>query len=85
MPISALEKEVAIVEVGFGADDLIVSLSDGRSLSTPLSWYPRLLAASASARRKFRLIGRGQGIHWQDIDEDLSLEGMLAGRKAVGA
>jgi hypothetical protein len=85
MPISALEKEIAIVEVSFVADDLIMSLSDGQSLSTPLSWYPRLLATSASARQKLLLIGRGQGIHWQDIDEDLSLEGMLVGRKAVGA
>jgi hypothetical protein len=62
-----------------------VRLVDGRSLSTPLDWYPRLRNATPAARCNLRLIGRGEGIHWPEADEDLSLEGMLAGRSAVSA
>ena len=61
-------------------DTLRVDLSDGRSISVPLSWYPRLLHASAGERKRWRLIGKGVGIHWEDIDEDISVEGLLAGR-----
>ncbi len=85
MPISAAEQTAAIASVEIDDNGLHVSLTDGRRLTTPLAWYPRLLRASPAARRNFRLIGRGHGIHWPDADEDLSLEGMLAGRKAVSA
>jgi len=54
-------------------------------VGTPISWYPRLDGASTAQRSNWRLIGEGEGIHWPDVDEDLSLEGMLAGRAAVGA
>jgi hypothetical protein len=76
---------VLIADVGIDQDWLHVRLNDGRRLSTPLDWYPRLKAASPEARKNFRLIGRGEGIHWPEADEDLSLEGMLAGRKALPA
>lgn len=56
-----------------------VDLSDGRTISVPLMWYPRLLHATAEERGNWRLIGRGRGIHWEDIDEDISVEGLLAG------
>ena len=58
---------------------LKVDLSDGRAISVPLTWYPRLLHATAEERENWRLIGRGRGIHWEDIDEDISVEGLLAG------
>jgi len=58
---------------------LKVDLSDGRMISVPLTWYPRLLHATTEERENWRLIGRGRGIHWEDIDEDISVEGLLAG------
>ncbi|MBI4580085.1 MAG: DUF2442 domain-containing protein [Planctomycetes bacterium] len=61
-------------------DTLSVDLSDGRTISVPLVWFPRLLHANARERANWRLIGRGQGIHWEDLDEDVSVEGLLAGR-----
>lgn len=60
-------------------DSLKVDLSDGRTILVPLTWYPRLLHATAKERENWRLIGRGRGIHWEDIDEDISVEGLLAG------
>ena len=59
---------------------LVVELSDGRSVSVPLAWYPRLLHGTAPERGRWELIGRGEGIHWPDLDEDISVEGLLAGR-----
>jgi hypothetical protein len=64
-------------------DDLRVDLSDGRSLSVPLAWFPCLGHASPKERSNFRLIGQGQGIHWDDLDEDISVEGLLAGRPSA--
>ena len=61
-------------------DALTVELNDGRAISVPLAWYPRLLHATPKERGSWRLIGRGQGIHWDDLDEDISVEGLLAGR-----
>jgi uncharacterized protein DUF2442 len=63
-------------------DSLSVDLSDGRTLSVPLAWYPRLLHARAGERANWRLIGNGQGIHWEDLDEDVSIENLLAGRRS---
>ena len=61
-------------------DTLNVDLSDGRTISVPLNWFPRLLHASQKQRNNWRLIGRGHGIHWDDIDEDISVEGLIAGQ-----
>jgi len=61
-------------------DTLIIELADGRSLSAPLAWYPRLMHGSPAERSNYRLIGSGEGIHWPDLDEDISVEGVLAGR-----
>ena len=63
---------------------LFVDLSDGRSLGTPLFWYPRLRGATPAQRKNWELLGPGIGVHWPDVDEDLSLDGMLAGRAAPG-
>ena len=59
---------------------LIVELDDGRTVSVPTAWYPRLLRASEGERKGWRSIGKGRGIHWEAIDEDISVEGLLAGR-----
>jgi len=63
-------------------DTLSVDLTDGRTISVPVEWFPRLVHATAEERMKWRLIGDGQGIHWEDIDEDISLEGLLAGKSS---
>jgi hypothetical protein len=67
-------------DVTVSDDTLRVDLSDGRSISAPLAWYPRLLRATPAERKRWRLIGRGLGIHWTDLDEDISVEGLLAGK-----
>ncbi|WHZ24798.1 MAG: hypothetical protein OJF47_003910 [Nitrospira sp.] len=61
-------------------DTLTVELTDGRSLSVPLAWFPRLVHATPAERKNWRLIGRGHGIHWSKLDEDISVEGLLAGK-----
>ena len=71
---SALAGTVEITE-----DTLVVELSDGRTISVPLSWFPRLLKGSAQERNNWRLIGKGEGLHWQDLDEDISIAGLLDG------
>jgi hypothetical protein len=63
-------------------DALTVSLTDGRTLSVPLTWYPRLWHGTPEERARWRLIGDGQGIHWPDLDEDISVEGLLEGRRS---
>lgn len=81
MSTSAIEIEVAFAEnVTVSDDTLCVDLSDGRTISVPLAWYPRLLHGSSVERKRWRLIGRGIGIHWEDLDEDISVEGLLAGK-----
>lgn len=81
MPTSKVEIEVPdVVGVEVTDDALIAELNDGRTISVPLTWYPRLLQATPEERDNWRLIGRGQGIHWEDLDEDISVEGLLAGR-----
>jgi len=66
------------VSVRFSNDMLYVQLSDGREVGVPLEWFPSLRDATADQRANWRLIGRGIGIHWEELDEDLSVEGLLA-------
>ena len=66
-------------------DTVTVTLADGRTITVPLVWFPRLLHAEPAARAKWELLGDGEGIHWPDADEDLSVEGLLAGTRARGA
>jgi Protein of unknown function (DUF2442) len=61
-------------------DTLTVDLSDGRTISVPLAWYPRLVHGTLEERANWRLIGRGEGIHWPQLDEDISVEGLIAGK-----
>lgn len=81
MSISAVEMEIPLAQaVKITQDSLHVDLADGRTISVPLAWYPRLLHATIEERKNWRLIGKGRGIHWEDVDEDISVEGLLAGR-----
>ena len=64
-------------------DTLSVDLSDGRTVSVPLAWYPRLLHGSANERNNWRLIGGGQGIHWSDLDEDVSIKNLILGQPSA--
>jgi hypothetical protein len=77
MPISAVKFDATAVDVRVTGDQLFVVLADGRELSAPLAWFPRLADASEKQRANWRLIGRGQGIHWPDVDEDISIAGLL--------
>jgi hypothetical protein len=78
MSSSAIKIEPRAVELTCTADALRVRLADGRELMVPLEWFPRLRAASAAQLQHYRLIGGGVGISWPDLDEDLSVEGLLA-------
>ena len=81
MSTSTVEMEVAFAEnVSITTDTLSVELRDGRTISVPLAWYPRLFHASSDERNNWRLIAKGRGIHWEDLDEDISIAGLLAGR-----
>ena len=71
--------EAQIRSVRLTTDELCVDLVDGRSVSVPLAWYPRLLHGSESERANWRISAGGYGIHWPDLDEDLSVEGILRG------
>ena len=84
MSISAnkLDEPLAI-DVRVDAEKLSVELADGRTISVPISWYPRLLHATAAERRQWTLIGCGRGIHWPDLDEDISTEALLQGRGSL--
>ena len=73
-------RTVAARHVSVTDDALIVDLADGRTVSVPLAWYPRLLHGSAAERQNWRLIGSGEGLHWPDLDEDISVENMLLGK-----
>jgi hypothetical protein len=73
----ALAQSVAVTD-----DDLVVNLVDSRPLTVPLAWFPRLAHGMAAERSNWRLIGRGEGIHWPDLDEDISVENLLSGARS---
>jgi hypothetical protein len=77
MPISAVRFDATAIQVSVTDDRLLVTLADGRELAAPLAWFPRLSDATAAQRKNWRLIGRGQGIHWPDVDEDISVANLL--------
>ena len=70
-------------QVSVTTDTLTVELSDGRSISALLAWYPRLFHGTGEERSRWRLIGQGRGVHWPDLDEDISVENLLAGRPSA--
>jgi hypothetical protein len=73
---------LAVVDVAIREEKLIVTLDDGRSISVPLEWYPRLLHASPKERKNWHLLGDGYAIEWPDLDEHIGIEGLLAGRRS---
>ena len=83
MTSSALEFAIPLAQSVTVTDDaLCVELSDGRALSVPLAWFPRLLHATPKERSHFRIVGGGEGLHWQSLDEDISVESLLLGRRS---
>jgi len=82
MGILALAADERVADVELTEDMLTVQLMDGRRIGVPLVWYPRLLNATEEQRKNWRIIGGGYGLHWEDVDEDLSTEGLLRGAPA---
>lgn len=81
MTTSMIEVQIPNAEdVTVTEDTLTAELSDGRTISVPLAWYPRLVHATQKERNNWELIGEGQGLRWPDLDEDISIEGLIAGR-----
>jgi Protein of unknown function (DUF2442) len=77
LPPEPLATSISVTDVA-----LTVELNDGRILSVPLAWYPRLLLGSHKERTQWRLIGKGHGIHWEALDEDIHIEGLIAGQRS---
>ena len=83
MTTSPIEHWPAVAqEVRVSADTLTVDLADGRSIAVPLAWYPRLASGTVAERSHWRFVGRGEGIHWPDLDEDISVENLLTGARS---
>lgn len=81
MNTSATEMRTTVARtVSITEDSLVVDLDDGRTITVPLAWFPRLLNGSDDERKDFRLIGKGEGIHWPRLDEDISVEGLIIGK-----
>lgn len=77
MSILAIEKSPMAVNLGFDNEKMIIFLEDGRELSVPLEWFPKLRNAKTNQLKKWRLIGNGEGIHWEELDEDILVENLL--------
>ncbi len=82
MGILALGADERVAEVKLTEETLSVTLKDGRTITVPLAWYPKLLNATSAQRKNWKIAGGGYGIHWPDLDEDLSTEGLLRGAPA---
>jgi hypothetical protein len=83
MSTSGIEIRIpAATRVSVNEDVLSVNFSDGRSISVPVAWFPRLLHGTQEERSNWKLIGRGEGIYWRDLDEDISVESLIAGRSS---
>ena len=76
------QPEARAQDVTVTVDTLTVDLTDGRTISVPIAWFPRLLHGSVSERNNWRFIAHGEGIHWTDLDEDISVDGLLVGQQS---
>ena len=83
MSSSALAIDARVAAARIEADQLVVDLLDGRTIAAPLAWFPRLEGATDEQRANIEIAGGGHGLHWPDVDEDLSVEGLLRGTRAV--
>ena len=77
MSFSVISKSRNAVDIVFSENKMIVFLEDGRELAVPLEWFPRLRKATKEQLEKWRFIGKGEGVHWEEIDEDVSIENLL--------
>ena len=84
MSTSLPEMDARATSLGFDEDSLWVDLADGRRVIVPLAWFPRLMGATPPQRANWEFLGDGRGIHWPDVDEDMSVEGLLRGRSESG-
>jgi hypothetical protein len=83
MSTSGFELREALAQsVSLSDDALVTELADGRTITVPIAWFPRLAHGTPMERANWRLIARGEGIHWPDLDEDISVESLLAGRRS---
>ena len=83
MSTLSVEIEVPLAQnVEITSETLSVDLSDGRTISVPLEWYPRLFHGTPAERKHWRLIGSGHGIHWENLDEDISVKGLISGKSS---
>jgi hypothetical protein len=83
MSISASELRGALARgISVSDDELVADLADGRTIAAPLAWFPRLAHGTPAERANWRFVGGGAGIHWPELDEDISVESLLAGRKS---
>jgi hypothetical protein len=83
MSTSGAELREALAQsVSLSEDALVVKLADGRTITVPLAWFPRLAHGTTAERSHWRLIAGGEGIHWPELDEDISVESLLAGRRS---
>ena len=83
MSSSAAPDDPRAVGVELTDDELVVLLADARQLTVPIAWFPRLLRATSGERSNWQLVGDGAGIHWPDLDEDVSVEGLLRGHPSI--
>lgn len=81
--MSTSTADIKALSVVLTEDSLTVDLSDGRSISVPIAWYPRLLHGNSAERNNWRLVGNAEGIHWPDLDEDISVENLLSGKPSA--
>jgi hypothetical protein len=79
----AIHSDPRALEVRCTDDEIVIRLSDGRTLTVPIVWFPRLAAADPKSRGEVEMIGGGEGIHWPSVDEDISVAGLLAGRASI--
>ena len=78
-----LEQEPTIIDLTFRENSFVVHLADGRRLSVPYAWYPRLAYGTAAERRNWEIFGDGYAIHWPELDEDIAIDGLLAGNRSA--
>jgi hypothetical protein len=79
----AVHADERVADVRFDADRIVIDLMDGRTIAAPLAWFPRLFSATPEQRTRWERAGGGYGLHWPDLDEDLSTEGLLRGAPAA--
>ena len=75
--------DIPVTDIAITENNFTVSLADGRTITVPLEWFPRLVHASAAERENWRLIGQGEGLHWPDLDEDINIHDLLLGRRSA--